>query len=414
VSSSSDRPRPFRLLPGFQHYAWGDKLYVPELYDIDNSRSMPYAEVWMGAHPARPAVAVLDDREVALDALIAEAPADVLGEEVAARYGCLPYLLKILAAECSLSIQAHPTKAQAEEGFRRENDAGIPLDAPHRNYRDDNHKPELLVALTRFHALCGFRPADEITAVLERLPELTPLLPTYEPTAEGLRGLIETYLELPDSQCAPALQRLVARLRGQAAATPFASDTAEHWALIADGQHSRAGSPDRGLLFVFLLNLIDLAPGAGIYLPARTPHSYLRGVGVEIMANSDNVIRCGLTPKHVDPAELVRTVDFAAMPAPLVHSDIDDAGGARVFRTPADEFELRCAQLDASAAPIQRTAHGPEVLFAVAPDQDAKIVLSSDGSELALRRGGVCFVPDGVAYALRATGPATVYLATVP
>jgi len=406
--------RPFRLQPGFQHYAWGDTKFVPNLYGIENPNGKPYAEVWMGAHPARPAIALLEEGDIGLDALIAEAPERVLGADLAARFDGLPYLMKILAAERPLSIQVHPTAIQAVEGFRRENRAGIPLDAPHRNYRDPNHKPELIVALEPFHALCGFRSHEEITAALARMPEIAALLPSYEPTAGGLRALVGAYLALPARDRDAALSTLLARLRVEQARAPFGEEAAEHWALVADREHSRPDHPDAGLLFVFLLNLIRLEPGVGMYLPARTPHSYLRGVGIEIMASSDNVIRCGLTPKHVDPAALLRTVDFASAAPAIVRASAVGSGPTRVYPTSAAEFELLCTELASDSDPLERTAHGPEILLVTAVAGDGSVTVRSAGELLELGPGGVCLAPDSAHYELAATGTATVYTATVP
>ncbi len=384
---------PLLITPSLMRYAWGDPAFIPRLMGSTPSGE-PIAEAWFGAHPVAPASVTIDGEDRPLDRVIAERPA-ILGPAVSARFGGLPYLLKILAAAKPLSIQVHPDAEQAAVGFAREERAGVPRDAPERCYRDPHHKPEVIVALTGFDALAGFRPPSEIAAALDALPELRALLPRYEPTTEGLRALLEAYFAIPDETLRPALDRMLARL-----ATEERDPHAE-WALRA--HQGLSGPPDRGLFFVFLLGLIHLEPGEGIFLSAGVPHAYLRGAGVELMASSDNVLRAGLTPKHVDAAELMRVVRFDAGPPPVLRP-VDGE-----YPIPAPELALSRLAVD-PGAPITRVASGPETLLAL-PDDASTIV---EVGELALRRGQACLVPDGERVAITASAPAVVFRVGVP
>jgi mannose-6-phosphate isomerase class I len=206
----TDLSTPLVITPALRRYAWGDPDFIPRLFGSAPTGE-PIAEAWLGAHPIAPAHVVVGGRERALDRVIAEHPA-ILGPDVSARFGELPYLLKILAAAKPLSIQVHPDAAQAAEGFAREEALGIPRDAPSRCYRDPHAKPEVIVALTPFDALAGFRPHGEIARALDALPELRGLLPRYEGTSEGLRALLEAYFAVPDDALRPALERTIARI----------------------------------------------------------------------------------------------------------------------------------------------------------------------------------------------------------
>jgi mannose-6-phosphate isomerase class I len=403
----------YRLIPGIQHYAWGDRHFVPDLLGIPNPDNIPHAEVWMGAHPALPARLSLAERELRFDELLAAHGPAFLGSGVAETFEGLPYLLKILAAAEPLSIQVHPTKTQAEDGFRREDASGVPRDAPHRSYRDANHKPEVLVALTPFHALAGFRPLHEIGTVLDGFGELTGLLPPFVPTPDGLRAVVEAYLALPDDDLHPALARLVERLRQEDARRPREIDDPVYWMLEADEVFSQAGYPDRGLLFVMLLELVRLEPGQALYQRAGTLHAYLRGAGVELMANSDNVVRAGLTPKHVDTGEVLRIVDFVGTGLTRVDAVAEQTPGERVYRTPSQEFRL--SELIVSRdSTVNAVARGADTLVVTGGDPDITVRVTASDGRLELPRGAVAVVPHGIHYTVAATGPATVFRATVP
>jgi phosphomannomutase len=389
---------PMRLRPGLQRYVWGDTSFIPALLGLSGVTG-PCAEAWFGAHAALPALLEAPAGVVGLDAAIAADPVRVLGEGVAGRFAGLPYLIKILAAARPLSIQVHPNRSQAAAGFARENAAGIPLAAPRRTYRDPSHKPELIVALTAFDALCGFRAPAELAALVDRLPELGDLLPGAE--NRPLLDTVRAYLDRPTADVAPALARLDERLRGENARTPFPSEDPAHWFLVAAREHGY----DRGLAFLFLLELVHLEPGQGLFVPAGVVHAYLCGAGVEIMASSDNVVRGGLTGKHVDVDELFRITDFDARRPALLSPGADGS-----YATDSEEFRLSCIELPGAGSERAASAEGPETLIVVR----GGLVLEAAGRTLELARGAACLVPAGTHYRLRATGASALFRAEVP
>jgi mannose-6-phosphate isomerase len=323
-----------RLENQIQPYAWGSLTAIPALVGVPPT-GQPQAELWIGAHPLAPSR--LGGRP--LDAVIAEQPAALLGPTSVARFGPrLPFLLKVLAAAQPLSLQAHPSREQARAGFARENAAGVPLTAAHRTYKDDNHKPELLCALTPFRALCGFRAVEATRTLLRALevPRLGPLLSTLD--AHGPEGLFREVMTLPHAD-ATALVGEVATACARRPARGFEAECANAAAL------ANAWPGDLGVLGALLLNLVQLEPGDALALGAGNLHAYLEGTGVELMANSDNVLRGGLTPKHVDVPELLRVLDFSSGPPPLVRPV---GAPEAVYTTPFPDFRL--SRLDVEGA----------------------------------------------------------------
>jgi mannose-6-phosphate isomerase class I len=398
-----------------QHYEWGDTDFIPALLRIENPEHKPCAELWMGAHPDLPAEAELDGEWVPLDQLIDASPEEILGPAVAREFeGRLPYLLKVLSAKSPLSIQAHPSKEAAREGFARENAAGIPLTASNRSYRDANHKPELIAALTDFYALRGFRPLPEIARFLRQAPELGELMSGFDPTAASLKALYERFMRLPQGEVDAILDSLVRRLEEADAKRPFHRDEPEYWVLRADRDHSRDGHRDPGLFSIFLLNLVHLHPGEAIYLPAGILHSYLEGSGIEIMANSNNVLRGGLTPKHVDVPELLATLRFEGGPAEILHPAPIPGRREWRYETPASEFELRRQEITAGEPHQSSADHSAEIAILVAAQEGARVTVESRDRSLELRRGDVFLAWFGTPYTLTAAAPATLYKATVP
>lgn len=380
-----------KLAPGIQHYAWGDPAFIPDLLGRPRD-GRPWAEAWFGAHPSAPAIVDAAAGGSALDVRLAREGAFWLGGEVSARFGGLPYLVKVLAAAHPLSIQVHPDAAQARAGYDREEAAGIAFDAPQRNYRDAQHKPELIVALTTFHALCGFREVDDIVERLAGAPELGDLLPMPLRGREDLKGLLEAWFALPDATVRPALDRLLRRLSRQ----HLEPSTPDYWALRAQEALGADAASDRGLLFLFLLELRVLRPGQALFLDAGVPHAYLRGAGIEAMAASDNVLRAGLTPKHVDVAEVLRILRTDKM-APA----ICEADAAGRYVTGAAEFELQ-RLAPAAVAEAHFETSGPEMLLALEQSTEAAIEL--DGRRYHLARGEAFFLRPGTRVGVRESG----------
>jgi mannose-6-phosphate isomerase len=404
LAAFARRPVPLPLECGVQHYDWGQRgprAYIPRLLAVD-AADRPWAELWIGAHPVRPAQAWLEGASIPLGTLIESAPAAAVGEATLRRFGPrLPFLLKVLAAERMLSIQAHPNRDQARAGFAGENERQVPLEAPHRNYRDDSHKPELIVALTDFFALCGFRPEAEIAQVFSEHAELQPLL-VEAGGSSHLARLFQACLSMPQPRADDVLGRLVARLALHRAG--YGPDRHERWLLQADEQFSRNGHRDRGLLVMLLLNLIRLAPGQALYLGAGVPHAYLEGVGVELMASSDNVLRGGLTSKHVDVAELQKILVFrGGRVVPLE----PDAGGT--YHTRAEEFEL--TRFDLGPGATRRLPAGPWLLLGL----DGDAIVRTPVGDTELPRGASAFIPAALAAEVTARGTAArLFGASIP
>jgi mannose-6-phosphate isomerase len=346
-------------------YSWGSRTVIAELLGEEVPSPHPQAELWCGAHPGAPSHLVHDDgsRTSLLDAIAAD-PQGRLGPERVARWeGRLPFLLKVLAADEPLSLQAHPSAEQAAAGFAREDAAGIPRDAPDRNYRDPSHKPELVCALTEFHALVGFRdPAATVRLLAELdVPALAghAELLTGQPDADGLRALFTTWITLPQSvldTLVPALQEGCVRLAGRPGEFAAVART------VLELSERYPG--DAGVLAALLLERITLQPGEALHLPAGNLHAYLSGAGVEVMANSDNVLRGGLTPKHVDVPELLRVLDFTA-PSPPVLTGVPEGAWIR-YDTPAREFLLRRLESGPDSAEIPVPGDGPRILLCTA------------------------------------------------
>jgi mannose-6-phosphate isomerase class I len=347
------------LHAGIQHYAWGDKTFIPDLLGIDNPEGRPFAEVWMGAHPDLPSKIEVKGRPVALNEFVTASAEEILGPAFTREFeGQLPYLFKVLSAGAPLSIQTHPTKERAREGFTREDAAGIPRSAGHRNYRDTNHKPELIAALTEFYGLKGFRPLEEIAQVLTDVPEFRSLWPDFEPTSAGLKSLYEKIMNLSQNRVDALLDPILGRLTDADRKRAFTRADREYWILRADREYAKEGHRDRGIFSMYLLNLVHLEPGEAMYLPAGMLHAYLEGSGMEIMANSNNVIRGGFTSKHVDVPELLNNVIFEGSEPEILQPTRLPGSREWVFKTPAREFELRRIEVT-EEQPHQNGADAP-------------------------------------------------------
>ncbi|MGW2240107.1 mannose-6-phosphate isomerase, class I [Streptomyces sp. NPDC001759] len=379
-----------RLDNTIRPYAWGSTTAIPALLGVEPSGE-PQAELWMGAHPGAPSRTARGTLVEVIDA----APEKELGPEAVAKFGPrLPFLLKILAAGAPLSLQVHPDLAQAKEGYEDEERQGIPVDAPHRNYKDANHKPELICALTEFDGLCGFRDPLRAAELLDGLgvDSLKPYVDLLHahPEDAALREVLTAVLTADPGEMRHTVTEAAsacARLGGA-------------YAPYADIAHHYPGDP--GVIAAMLLNHVRLQPGEALFLGAGIPHAYLNGLGVEIMANSDNVLRCGLTPKHVDVPELLRIVRFEASDPGVLRPEASP-DGEEVYETPIDEFRLSRYVLPEGGTPHDLTRDTPQILLCTAGSVRA--------GEEELTPGTSVFVPAGEK--AEVSGAGTVFRATV-
>lgn len=408
----------YRLTNVLRPYAWGSPTAIAELFGREPSGS-PEAELWIGAHPDSPSsVHLPDGDEQPLTDFIDDSPGLALGENALALFGAkLPFLTKVLAADEALSLQVHPTLEQAREGFAAENAAKVPLSSPERSYRDDNHKPEMLFALTEFQALCGFRhprdsvrffrglhgklsAADADTALLERV------IKSLEGPEESaaIRGAFVTLLEGGAESAA-----LVDNTAAVLAAVPE-EETGPEFAAVR--WLAELYPQDPGTLISLLLNLTTLQPGQALSLPAGNVHAYLRGLGIEVMATSDNVLRGGLTPKHINIPELLKITDFRPIEPPRVERKLTDAG-QELYCPPFAEFQLQRIEINDGDTPVALAQHGPVVVLAVS----GRALLDSPVTDLTLHRGDSAFIPASeqpvlVHPVLNADSPAVLFAVT--
>ncbi|MBU2895365.1 mannose-6-phosphate isomerase, class I [Vibrio hepatarius] len=372
----------YKLNNVIQTYSWGSIRSLHEMFNIENPDHMPQAEMWMGAHPL--GCSRISEQGISLTDLLTKNSTTMLGSYTAMRYGELPYLLKVIAADSPLSIQVHPNKQQAETGFQRENELSIPINANHRNYKDANHKPELVYALTFFSALNGFRPIDEIIHLFEEanIDTLRPFLQMLinHPNETSLRSFFKEIMTLTNHEKQNALSEIK-----RAIETPPKSRLArEAWQTTKIVMTHYQN--DMGLFAPLLLNIVELAPGEAMFLHAQTPHAYLSGTALEIMANSDNVLRAGLTTKHIDIKELINNLSVKPTQASrLIMSPIEKPFRL-TYPIPVDDF---CFDIVLSTTEQQvfyiRSA---EVLFCI----EGQILIEAEQHSLRLEKGESAFV----------------------
>ena len=389
-------------------YAWGSTTAIAQLLGHAASGG-PEAELWLGAHPGSPSV-ILDPTQTGgaadLAEWIAADPETTLGRFAAS--GRLPFLLKVLAAASPLSLQAHPTVEQARAGFDRENELGIARDAPERNYKDAFPKPELIYALSpAFDALCGFRPLDEVRALLRALIDAS--LGMEDPQPQPLEDLLDS-LSGSDVALPETVEWVIGRRTGVATLVSLVTTLASRGVSGYDAEMATVSSlaveypGDPGIVISLLLNRVSLAAGEALYLPAGNIHAYLSGLGIELMSASDNVLRGGLTPKHIDVPELLSVLDFTPVEVPYLHATSPSEGVA-AFRPDGADFELLRIDgmfLDASVA-----LTGPAIALCIS----GEVSISGAASSSSLALGDAVYItPDEAG--LRFTGSGTVFVAT--
>ena len=367
-----------KLINSVQNYAWGSKTALTDLYGIANPNNLPMAELWMGAHPKSSSkIEDASGQARSLRDVIDADKAALLGDKVAQRFGELPFLFKVLCADQPLSIQVHPNKQASEIGFAKENAAGIPLDAAERNYKDPNHKPELVFALTPFLAMNAFREFSEIISLLQPVAGANNAIAHFleNPNAKALSQLFASLLNMQGEEKSHALAVLKAALESQ---------QGEPWETIR--LIAQFYPDDSGLFSPLLLNVVKLNPGEAMFLFAETPHAYLQGVALEVMANSDNVLRAGLTPKYIDIPELVANVKFVAKPAAELLTQPVKNGAELDFPIPVEDFAFSLHDLSQTETTIAQESAA--ILFCV----EGEATLHKGEQRLVLKPGESAFV----------------------
>lgn len=361
-----------------KYYDWGGFSFIPALLNTSNDEEKTFAEYWLGIHPQSDNRVVDREKSQLLRDIINKEGASALGKAVYERFGSLPFLLKILDVRDMLSIQVHPSKAAARKEFASENKAGIPLDSPARNYKDDNYKPELMVAMSEFWLLHGFRPPDKIKAIFGTVPELSFLLPVFD--VSGYKGLYTLVMEMPQQEVNERLQPLLDRIIPLYGDGQLAKANPDYWAAKAALGFSKKGQVDRGIFSVYLFNLVQLKKGEAVFQDAGVPHAYLEGQNVEIMANSDNVLRGGLTSKHIDVQELLKHVKCEATYPEILAGTT--SGNERVYKTPVPDFELSSFTIKKNAT-VSFKPGTAEILLLV----EGEVKVSDGKNEVILKKG---------------------------
>jgi len=386
-------------------YAWGSYTAIADLMGQASPSQQPQAELWLGAHPKAPSWVKTEGGWESLADLIQAYPAEILGEKTVDRFGAqLPFLLKVLAAARPLSVQAHPAQAAAQTGFDREEGLGIPLNAPHRNYKDPHHKPECICALTPFWGLCGFRNRDACASLLRRLCPLSmgALLDRLQTSGrDGMAHWFQSVMNLHPDQKARIVEEAVDRAKAHRHEAPV-------WEWIVRLHQSYPS--DIGVIFPAVLNLVCLRPGEALYLRPGELHAYLEGLGIEIMANSDNVLRGGLTAKHVDVPELIRVLSFDSKTIEILTPKKHESGEA-IYATPAGAFQLAVIHLKAGEAYTARRERSVEILLCTTGRH--RVMELNGRNPLVLSKGSSLLVPAAAAgYVIEGQG--VVYKAGVP
>jgi mannose-6-phosphate isomerase len=400
-----DTAKIYRLIGKLQAYDWGGKRFIPSLLGI-NPNGLPYAEYWMGAHDKCSSdVELGENKKIPLRDLIEECPDESLGNYVSLNFHRLPYLLKVLDVMTMLSIQVHPAKKPAEIEFARENIEGITKDDSRRNYKDDNHKPELMVALGDFWLVHGFKTKEKLIEILSKTPELKGLLPVFYES--GYHGVYKMVMEMPQEKVNNILQPLLDRITPLYNEKNLKKEDENFWAARAALTFNQPGEIDRGIFSIYFFNLVKLKKREGIFQAAGVPHAYLEGQNVEIMANSDNVLRGGLTTKHIDIDELMKHIRFEET-IPDVLQPVGEKN-ENIYPTPAPDFQLSAFSLDAGQT-VSFTTTTTEIIFVL----EGNLNIASTQNSLPVKKGGSVVAFANRSIALEAQSTSEVYRATVP
>ena len=388
----------YKLQGIHRHYEWGGNAFIPQLMHVDNAIGKPFAEYWMGAHPSAPAMVETAQGLMALDQMIQENKVAFLGAKTAAQFGALPYLFKILDVEKMLSIQVHPSKENAEKGFLKEQQAGVPIDASNRNYKDQNHKPEVMVALSDFWLLHGFMPAIALKERLSSLAPLQILLPEFG--QDDYAGLYSHFMRLDQTATDKILKPLLEIAVHEVAAGKVDKTHPHWWANKYYGGIVPSSNIDKGILSIYILNIVNVPKYQGVFQGAGLLHAYLEGQNIELMANSDNVLRGGLTPKHIDIEELLQHIQFEPTYPSILKGDFTSSNELQ-FPCPVPDFGLTKITITPGETYTNKTSSF-EMFLVMQGD------VQLDGMDL--KPGELAAVKAGAAYHIQQTGSETAVI----
>lgn len=389
----------FKIKGCVQHYAWGGNTFIPELLGLPVNEQ-PSAEYWLGAHPS--ASAKLELSGLPLNELIQKDPSGTLSEEVYSRFGELPYLLKVLDVKQMLSIQVHPTKSEAELGFEREEAAGIPINAPNRNYKDRNHKPEVMVALSDFWLLHGFKEKSLLEKTLSDVQEFNILLPLFK--REGYKALYQFVMEMSKDEVNVFLMQVVKReIRYKNEGLLTKADPGWWVAKLFEGVE-QITDIDKGVFSIYFFNIVNAKPGEAVFQGAGLPHAYLEGQNIELMANSDNVLRGGLTPKYIDVPELMKHTLFEGI-VPNIMKGNEIHIGEKNYPCPVPDFAISKIELNGNMT-YSNSTQGMEIILVT----EGGAVLNNS---MVLKKGeAICLLPQA-SYSIVSSGHCTLFKAFV-
>ena len=389
-----------------QNYDWGGDNYITKLLKRKND-GKKIAEYWLGAHRKAPSIIKTSVGNQTLDNFLKRNLKKCLGKRVARKYGRLPFLFKVLDVKKTLSIQVHPSKKNAEKGFKEENILGIPLTAPYRNYKDDNHKPEIMVALSEFWLLHGFLPKSKLITRLEETPEFKKLVNIFK--EEGYFGLYKNVMEKSNEEVYEILKPLIDRITPLYKNKKLDKNSPDFWAAKVVDESTNNKKLDRGIFSIYFFNIMKLNKGEAVFQKEGVPHAYLEGQNIELMANSDNVLRGGLTKKHVDVAELLKNIVFEETNPEVLYGCLKKDNLERVYETEAKDFELSKINI-AESQVYKAKSRSVEILIVI----DGEIEIVETKSVLNLKKGESALLKAGSIYKITSKKKATIYKAKVP
>ena len=396
----------FRIEGVVQHYDWGGKSFIPNLLSETNSSNISYAEYWLGAHAKAPSMVKVQQKNIPLDIFLNQNLTENLGGYVASNFGKLPYLFKVLDVHKMLSIKVHTTIEAAKKGYEFENKKGIPLAAKHRNYKDKNHKPEIMVALSDFWLLHGFLERTKLIKNLQETKELYFLLNTF--LEKGYLGLYKKVMEFSQEEVNNLLGPLIKRIYPKFVANKLEKSSPAYWA-AKSLVHKDDQNIDKGIFSIFFFNILQLSKGEAIFQDAGVPHAYLEGKNMELMANSDNVLRGGLTSKHIDVEELLKNTRFEETIPTILYGNQYQDNGEFVYQTSAKDFEI--TKIAPGSSGIHRSvSNSAEILIVI----EGSTTVTENENTLFLQKGHSILIKQNTMYTLQTNAEVEIYKARVP